>query len=70
FKQCPHCGAENDIAARRCQKCDGVLSDPDDMLKAALKLKDALILRCGGMALTNGADNKGEWLKITYYDED
>jgi phage FluMu protein Com len=33
-------GAENDIAARRCQQCDKVLVDPDDMLKAALKLKE------------------------------
>ncbi|MTC76284.1 DEAD/DEAH box helicase [Providencia sp. wls1919] len=70
FKQCPHCGAENDIAARRCHKCQEVLTDPDDMLKAALRLKDALILRCGGMELTSGSDAKGEWLKITYYDED
>ncbi|CAK7061503.1 DEAD/DEAH box helicase [Providencia rettgeri] len=70
FKQCPHCGAENDIAARRCQQCQEVLTDPDDMLKAALKLKDALILRCGGMQLLTGHDAKGEWLKINYYDED
>ena len=47
-----------------------MLVDPDDMLKAALKLKDALVLRCSGMALQPGADEKGEWLKITYYDED
>lgn len=47
-----------------------MLVDPDDMLKAALKLKDALVLRCSGMVLQPGADEKGEWLKITYYDED
>ncbi|PHM45994.1 putative helicase [Xenorhabdus mauleonii] len=70
FKSCPHCGAENDIAARRCHRCEEILVDPDDMLKAALKLKDALVLRCGGMQLTPGQDAKGEWLKITYYDED
>ncbi|MDE9565875.1 DEAD/DEAH box helicase [Xenorhabdus bovienii] len=70
FKSCPHCGAENDIAARRCHRCQEVLVDPDDMLKAALKLKNALVLRCGGMQLTSGHDNKGEWLQITYYDED
>ena len=28
------------------------------------------MLRCSGMALQPGADEKGEWLKITYYDED
>ena len=70
FKNCPHCNAENDIAARRCHECDAVLVDPDDMLKAALKLKDALVLRCGGMTLEAGRDDKGEWLKATYYDED
>ncbi|NIH11470.1 MAG: DEAD/DEAH box helicase [Serratia symbiotica] len=70
FKRCPHCDAENDIAARRCHQCQQILVDPDDMLKAALKLKDALILRCGGMTLQSGHDDKGEWLKATYYDED
>ncbi|WP_276642198.1 DEAD/DEAH box helicase [Siccibacter turicensis] len=70
FKNCPNCNAENDIAARRCRECDQVLVDPDDMLKAALKLKDALVLRCGGMALAAGADDKGEWLNVTYYDEE
>lgn len=59
FQSCPHCGAENDIAARRCHQCQEVLVDPDDMLKAALKLKDALVLRCGGMELQSGRDEKG-----------
>lgn len=70
FKNCPQCNAENDIAARRCRECDTVLVDPDDMLKAALRLKDALVLRCSGMSLQHEHDEKGEWLKITYYDED
>ncbi len=70
FKNCPQCNAENDIAARRCRECDTILVDPDDMLKAALKLKDALVLRCSGMVLQHGGDEKGPWLKITYYDED
>ncbi|BDH45150.1 ATP-dependent helicase [Salmonella enterica subsp. enterica serovar Choleraesuis] len=70
FKSCPHCDAENDIAARRCHQCDAVLVDPDDMLKAALKLKDALVLRCSGMTLDHGQDDAGPWLKVTYYDED
>ncbi|OON37071.1 ATP-dependent helicase [Izhakiella australiensis] len=70
FKHCADCGAENDIAARRCHSCDAILVDADDMLKAALKLKDALVIRCGGMQLSAGSDDKGEWLKATYYDED
>lgn len=49
----------------RCRECDTVLVDPDDMLKAALRLKDALVLRCSGMSLQHGHDEKGEWLKIT-----
>lgn len=70
FKSCPQCNAENDIAARVCHQCQCVLADPDDMLKAALKLKDALVLRCAGMTLLPGQDNRGEWLRVTYYDED
>ncbi|KAB8307282.1 DEAD/DEAH box helicase [Erwinia endophytica] len=69
-KNCPHCHAENDIAARQCHQCNGVLVDPDDMLKAALKLKNALVLRCAAMVLEHGTDEKGEWLKARYYDED
>ena len=70
FKNCPHCNAENDIAARRCRECDAVLVDPDDMLKAALKLKDALVLRCAAMVLEAGRDEHGEWLKARYFDEE
>ncbi|PIJ49454.1 ATP-dependent helicase [Erwinia sp. OLTSP20] len=70
FKSCAQCGGENDIAARRCHHCDRLLVDADDMLKAALKLKDARVLRCGGMQLSAGSDAQGEWLKVTYYDED
>ncbi|MBT0726830.1 DEAD/DEAH box helicase [Rosenbergiella australiborealis] len=70
FKSCPQCNAENDIAAKICQTCDTVLVDPDDMLKAALKLRDATVLRCSGMGLNHGIDQKGEWLRVTYMDED
>lgn len=70
FKSCPHCNAENDIAARVCHQCQAVLTDPDDMLKAALKLKDALVLRCGGMILKAEQDSRGDSLKVSYYDED
>lgn len=70
FKNCPHCNAENDIAARRCRECDAILVDPDDMLKAALKLKDALVLRCAAMVLESGSDEHGEWVRVRYYDEE
>lgn len=72
FKECPNCNAENDIAARRCHQYQAILVDPDDMLKAALKLKNSLILRCDGMQLTTGYDKKEVMVKghlLTYYDE-
>ncbi|SFC94357.1 ATP-dependent helicase IRC3 [Pseudoalteromonas denitrificans DSM 6059] len=67
FKQCDSCGAENDIAARRCHECDCAIVDPDDKLKAALNLKDALVIRCSGMQFEVTSVHK---LKITYFDED
>ncbi|MBY4677340.1 DEAD/DEAH box helicase [Marinobacterium arenosum] len=65
FKECPHCGGENDIAARRCGQCDQPLVDPDDQLKAALQLKDALVIRCAGLSFSR----YNERLRITYHDE-
>ncbi|WP_420555424.1 DEAD/DEAH box helicase family protein [Neptuniibacter marinus] len=66
FKECPHCNAENDIAARNCHKCKMAIIDPDDQLKNALKLKDAMVIRCSGMELSSVQDR----LKVTYYGED
>ncbi|MFT2111576.1 DEAD/DEAH box helicase [Marinomonas sp. 2405UD68-3] len=66
FKTCPLCNEENDIAARHCQSCEGRLIDPDDLLKKALNLKDAKVIRCAGME-TNIKDSI---LSIRYFDED
>ncbi|WP_417538586.1 DEAD/DEAH box helicase family protein [Marinobacter sp.] len=66
FKECPHCNAENDIAARNCHQCKKAIIDPDDQLKDALKLKDAMVIRCAGITMS-GAGTK---LKITYHSED
>ena len=66
FKECPECNNQNDIAARVCQHCQKDLVDPDEQLKAALKLKNAMVLRCSGMVFE---EVKGK-LKITYFDED
>lgn len=71
FKECPHCGGENDIAARTCIECKEVLVDPDDMLKKALQLKDSKVIRCSGVSL-EAAKEKGVetgQLKIIYHDE-
>ena len=65
FKNCPQCDAENDIAARQCHICHQPLVDPDDILKKALLLKDAKVIRCAGMSFENHKDS----LKITYHDE-
>jgi DNA repair protein RadD len=70
FKECPHCGGENDIAARNCLQCLEVLVDPDDMLKKALKLKDSKIIRCAGINLTKVSDKGADKLKVTYHDEE
>ncbi|AXT30839.1 DEAD/DEAH box helicase [Pseudoalteromonas tunicata] len=67
FKECDSCGAENDIAARVCHACQALLVDPDDKLRAALNLKDALVLRCSGMTIEPFGSEK---VKITYFDED
>lgn len=66
FKECPHCQAENDIAARYCHQCSEAIIDPDDQLKNALNLKDALVIRCAGIHL----ENNNERLKVTYHGED
>ncbi|RTE64413.1 DEAD/DEAH box helicase [Amphritea opalescens] len=66
FKECPQCNAENDIAARNCHQCGHAIIDPDDQLKAALKLKDARVIRCAGISMT---DTQGK-LKIIYHDEE
>jgi DNA repair protein RadD len=70
FKECPHCGGENDIAARNCLQCLEVLVDPDDMLKKALQLKDSKIIRCAGLNLTKVSDKGADKLKVTYHDEE
>lgn len=69
-KICGHCGAANDIAARRCHSCDALLHDADDQLKAALALKDAKVIRCAGMTLQATRKQGREQLQVTYHDED
>ncbi|MGQ4878709.1 DEAD/DEAH box helicase [Billgrantia sp. LNSP4103-1] len=71
FKTCGECGAENDIAARRCHGCETLLVDADDKLKEALRLKDARVLRVAGMQLEAAVNGRGlPRLKVVYHDED
>lgn len=71
FKVCGECGAENDIAARRCHGCQTLLVDADDKLKEALRLRDARVLRVAGMQLEATVNGRGlARLKVTYHDEE
>ncbi|WP_245662847.1 DEAD/DEAH box helicase [Endozoicomonas arenosclerae] len=70
FKECDQCGAENDIAARKCHQCRKALVDPDKKLRDALNLKDCMVLRCSGMTLESELKGSTPRIKITYYDED
>lgn len=70
-KYCEECGADNDIAARRCHQCDAVMVDPDKKLRDALKLKDAMIMKCTDMQLEPGKNQYGKpQLKVTYFSEE
>ncbi|TKF29332.1 DEAD/DEAH box helicase [Enterovibrio norvegicus] len=70
-KFCSECGADNDIAARRCHQCDHALVDPDKKLRDALKLKDAMIMACADMRLTAGKNKFDKpQLKVTYVGHD
>lgn len=66
FKVCPHCGGENDIAARNCGHCQQAIIDPDDQLRDALNLKGVMVIRCAGVSLAV----EGHKLRITYHGED
>ncbi|WP_257296116.1 DEAD/DEAH box helicase [Endozoicomonas sp. YOMI1] len=71
FKQCDQCGAENDIAARKCHSCQNGLVDPDKKLREALNLKNCLVIRCSGMEMSADKDAQGKQrIRITYHDED
>lgn len=67
FKECDHCGAENDIAARQCHQCDAPMVDPDDKLRDALNLKNAMVIRCQALNVTQTSNGLA---KFSYFDED
>jgi len=71
FKICNKCGAENDITARSCKKCDCVLIDADSKLKEAKLSKEAFILKPDSVELEERFDKNGNpFLEIKYYDFD
>lgn len=71
FKECDQCGAENDIAARKCHQCSKALVDPDKKLRDALNLRNCMVIRCSGMTMDASPDKQGKArIKVTYHDED
>lgn len=64
FKACPHCEAENDIAARYCHECKGEIIDPNEKLKIEFKAlkRDPTKRqtdRVVSMKMTDGISQKG-----------
>ncbi len=71
LKLCHHCGAENDITARNCEKCDTTLIDADAKLKQAKLSKNAHILTPDRITFEERKDkNSNPYLEIRYYDYD
>lgn len=71
FKFCHVCGAENDITARECEKCEAVLIDADVKLKQAKLSKDAHVLTPDRITFEERIDKRGNaYLEIRYYDYD
>ncbi|MGZ3772555.1 MAG: DEAD/DEAH box helicase [Bdellovibrio sp.] len=71
FKICHSCGAENDITARSCDKCDATLIDADAKLKQAKLSKNAHVLTPDKITFEERKDkNSNPYLEIRYYDWD
>lgn len=71
FKICHSCGAENDLTARDCDKCNAVLIDADAKLKQAKLSKNAHVLTPDKITFEERKDkNLNPYLEIRYYDFD
>lgn len=73
FKECEHCGAENDIAARYCTSCRGEIVNPNDrLIEEALKMeKDPYRVRFADVQMWRfkrwpGKDGKPDSLRVEY----
>ncbi len=70
-KICHACGAENDITARACEKCQAVLIDADAKLKQAKLSKFAHVMTPDRVSFDEQTDKNGNpYLEIRYYDLD
>lgn len=71
LKICHSCGAENDITARACEKCNATLIDADAKLKQAKLSKNAHVLTPDKITFDERKDkNSNPYLEIRYYDLD
>jgi DNA repair protein RadD len=71
FKICHSCGAENDITARVCEKCDVTLIDADAKLKQAKLSKNSHLLTPDRITFEERHDkNSNPYLEVRYYDFD
>jgi DNA repair protein RadD len=71
YKFCHSCGAENDITARACEKCNATLIDADAKLKQAKLSKNAHILTPDRITFEEKLDKRSNpYLEIRYYDYD
>jgi DNA repair protein RadD len=71
LKLCHSCGAENDISARACEKCDAALVDAEAKLKQAKLSKNAHVLTPDRITFEERMDkNSNPYLEIRYYDYD
>ena len=71
LKLCHSCGAENDITAQACEKCQATLIDADAKLKQAKLSKNAHLLTPDRITFDERIDkNSNPYLEIRYYDYD
>lgn len=75
IKECPHCEAENDIAARYCFSCKGEIVDPNEKLLAEFKemKRDPTRIQCDRVidmvAMPTIARSGRECIKVDYTTE-
>jgi DNA repair protein RadD len=71
FKLCHSCGADNDVTARSCEKCQAVLVDAEAKLKQAKLSKNAHVLTPEKITFDQRYDkNNNAYLEVRYYDAD
>lgn len=71
LKLCHSCGAENDVTARACEKCDATLIDADTKLKQAKLSRNAHLMTPDRITFEERRDrNSNPYLEVRYYDHD